>query len=160
MFIVYILSIYLFLGLLNHFIFELNLFQQSGYKIKKYLKTLPRYYYMHVTSFLRILVLIMTICYLCNGNIFIAILIMFLMLGNVILNKKTILKLKITKRMFRLIFLIMLFQLLILLNPLLIITIELCLIPLIIILLNILLYPIEHLIQKHYIKLAQTKIIY
>lgn len=84
---------------------------------------------------------------------------MFLMLGISIFNRKTILKLKITKRMIRLILLITIIQLVILIKPLLIVTIEIFMTPLIIVICNIVLSPIEYLIKKHYIKKSKKKLL-
>lgn len=159
MYITYILLIYLSLGLINNFVYELNLFQQSGYKFHKYIKTFPRYFYKEVSSYLRLLILILTIIFQFNHNILLGILIMFLMLGITIFNKKVILKIKLTKRMLRLILLISLIQLFVMINPLIVVSIEIYLTPLIIVINNLIILPIENLIKQYYIKLSKKKLL-
>lgn len=160
MFINYALIIFLILGLINLYVFELNIFQQSGYKVFKYLKTFKRYYYKDLSSYLRIIVLILSILYLYYKNFILTVLIMFIILGIVLLNKKTILKLKLTKRMNRLIVVIVTFQLLMLFNPILLLTIEMIILPFIILLCNLILAPLEYLIRRKYIKIAKEKLDY
>ena len=83
---------------------------------------------------------------------------LFLMLGITIFNKKTILKLKFTKRLLRLIILIIASQVFVLINPILYLVIELYFTPFILIIINTLLIPLETLINKKYIKKAKKKL--
>lgn len=83
---------------------------------------------------------------------------LFLMLGITIFNKKTILKLKFTKRLLRLIILILASQVFVLINPILYLVIELYFAPFILIIINTLLIPLETFINKKYIKKAKKKL--
>ena len=78
---------------------------------------------------------------------------LFLMLGITIFNKKTILKLKFTKRLLRLIILILASHVFVLINPMLYLVIELYFAPFILIIVNTLLIPLEALINKKYIEM-------
>ena len=99
----YTIIILFIIILLSEYLTELNIFQQSGYSLKKYLKTLKTFYLSKVTSYIKLALLIVSIIYLFKQTLILGFSILFLSLGLVLLNKSLILKLKFTKRMVRLI---------------------------------------------------------
>ncbi len=156
----YTIIILFIIILLSEYLTELNIFQQSGYSLKKYLKTLKTFYISKVTSYIKLALLIVSITYLFKQTLILGFSILFLSLGIVLLNKSLILKLKFTKRMIRLIGVIGLLNIIFMLNPIGVLVLEIYLMPFFIILSNLLILPVEIKIRKHYINRAKDKLDY
>ena len=133
------------------------MFQQCGYKPKKYLRTLLRYYFLNLSGYLKLGITILFNFYIINRDFYLGFLLLFFCLGILLLRKVQVLKLKFTKRMIRLITVILLSNIFILFNYKLFV-VELYLIPLIIIICNFIILPIERFIKRKYIKKAKEKL--
>ena len=134
------------------------MFQQSSYKYSKYIKTLKRYYFLKLQSYQKLLVLILVLMYLNKPSFYLCVLIMFLLLGIKITKNKLIIRIKITKRIIRLLLVILLLNVLIVFNPILVMTIELYMLPFVIVVADLIIKPTELIIKKTYQKKASLKL--
>ncbi len=98
----YFILFLIFLFLVPKMIISLGLFQQNGYKIKKYLLNLRKHYLKTFSSYLEYIALIILILYSFNKDWFLGILVVFFIISSLLLTEPLLIYPKITKRLFRL----------------------------------------------------------
>lgn len=148
------LSILLFFEIYH----ELTIFQQAGYKIKEYFKHFRKYYLYSLSGFVRLQTVLLGILYCWYDNWFLGLLTLFFIFGCIVLKEKKILTLKITKRISRMFFTIIIIYLIQIFTVMPLLFINIYIVPILIIVTNIINAPIENLINRYYIEKAKNKI--
>ncbi len=141
----------------------LNIYQQNHYDIKKYMKSIKKYYFSKIHCYLYYLSSILLVTNLFLKSVTLYIVAIILILIGVMLFDKYIIKLKFTKRIIRLIFTIAVILSLINMGLIIIGKELLCIslgiiMPFIIIISAYINLPIENLIKKKYKQMAINKL--
>lgn len=158
---IYISIIFLIFILIPKLFVFFSIYQQNGYKTKKYLLNLKKHYFYTISTYLEYIGLFMLISYYVNYNWYLIVLEIFFILGSFMLGKQLVLVPNVTKRLTRL-FIIFCFISIVpyifFKKHLLIFTIEVILIPFTILISGLIAYPIENFINKYYYQKAQKRI--
>ncbi len=157
----YIISFCFILLLYYDFFIMFGLFQQEHYNVKKYLKHTLNYYISNISTIITLILFIPTLLFNLSGAWYYGVMILFLQLGVINFLKPLLVKLKFTKRTFRVIITlsILLFVMLLLFKGnILVYNTFLFAVPLLILFMYYLLWPLEELIKKYYLHSAKKKL--
>ena len=157
----YIISFCFILLLYYDFFIMFGLFQQEHYNVKKYLKHTLNYYISNISTIITLILFIPTLLFNLSGAWYYGVMILFLQLGVINFLKPLLVKLKFTKRTFRVIItlsILLFIMLLLFKGNILVYNTFLFAVPLLILLIYYLLWPLEELIKKYYLHSAKKKL--
>ena len=137
---------------------ELIIFQQSSYKASKYIKTLRKYYIYSVSAYFRLLLFSLGILCWVYNLFYIKLFTLFIIFGNLLMQERRVLKLKFTKRIFRLIFTSSILTITSCFVKIETLIILIYLIPIIIISSSFINFPLEKMISFYYCNKAKQNI--
>lgn len=129
---------------------QLTLFQQSSYKLNKYVKTFKRYYIYSIPSFFRLMVLLLGLLSLIIDSLEINFALLIMIFGNLLMLEPKLIKLKFTKRILRLLIVYFGLSITILFFYSRLVYVQLYMVPFTIIICNTINKPIENTIKIYY----------